>query len=75
MQKDRLAPVYPAHDVVNRSGIFNAHQARHEAILPQLDPPRNPINGQKYGLTALTPLTCKEENTLEIIPAYGIIPL
>jgi hypothetical protein len=32
IQENRLAPVSPAHDVVDGSGIFNARLARHDQI-------------------------------------------
>jgi len=47
IQEDRLALGSPAYDVINRSGIFNAHLARHECILPQPHPPRKPIKWTK----------------------------
>jgi hypothetical protein len=42
VQEDRLAPVAPAHDVINRSCIFHAHLARHDRILPSPLPSRKP---------------------------------
>jgi hypothetical protein len=47
VQEDRLALVSPAHDVINRSRIFNAHLARHECILPRSHPPRKPVKWTK----------------------------
>jgi hypothetical protein len=34
IQENRLAPVSPAHDVVDGSGIFNARLVRHDQIQP-----------------------------------------
>ena len=47
IQKDRLALVSPAHDVINRPRIFDAHLARHKRILPRPHPPRKPLKWTK----------------------------
>jgi hypothetical protein len=56
IQEDRLTLVPSAHDMVNRSGIFNAHLARHERILPRLIRRASRKYGQSYGLTPMTPM-------------------
>jgi hypothetical protein len=40
--------------VVDGSGIFDAHQARHGRILTHPTPKRKRKNGQSYGLTPVT---------------------
>jgi hypothetical protein len=47
VQEDGLPLVSPAQDMVNRSGIFNAHLARHQPILPPSPQPRKPIKWTK----------------------------